>query len=556
MRSVQLILVAAISLAVVGAVVIALWLLGSASGGRDRFSTLEIVPQDAVFYVAINTDPSSSQWLAVSDVLDTLHAKDPIREAIDKALAEFGLEFERDILPLAGDEGYLAITDIDALADDEGGLVVAFQLRDGGRAKQIFLDIAEQEGTEYTEEVYEGETIYYAEGGFSGDPEDEGSLSVVGDVMVIGSVPDDVKGVIDVIEGRAPGAEGNERLQELRQRQEEDFLVWGYLDLTQALDAVEDLIEETAPEANSVFQSQRVFEQIRESTDRLSFSLGARRGAFVLDATVLQPAGADVPAGFAESFEPQLAERVPAETLAFFGGFDLYNATYTPFRDALEEASPADSGGQTFSDTLDDFEREIGIDLEDDLLSLMTGEYALAFNAANFDSTEPEFDVLALIGVNDRDKIEETMGNIDEFLEREDIARAEDGSRGGVHLWSLYEGPPEDIAWTVTNETLAVGYPESSVEGFLEGGRKSLAETADWKRTMDLFPDDKTSVLYISLARIIEEVRRIEGVEEEFEASTEGKVTLGDLEPIRTLAMASTKRDSGYGLRIVLLVEN
>ena len=149
-----------------------------------------------------------------------------------------------DILPLAGDEGYLAVTDVEALSANEGGFVIVFQLRDPGRAEQIFLDIAEQEGTEYSEEDYEGETIYHAETGFTGDPEAEGAMSVAGDAMVIGVVPDDVKGVIDVIQGRAPNAVGNERLQDLRARQEEDFLVWGYGDVGQVLDAFREEFEQ------------------------------------------------------------------------------------------------------------------------------------------------------------------------------------------------------------------------------------------------------------------------------------------------------------------------
>src|SRR5574341_1292383 len=230
MRALQLGLAAVASVAVVSAAVIALWLAGSATGERDQFSSLELAPRDTVFYMAINTDPSSPQWLAVNDVLGTLHAKDPIREAIDEELAKFDLEFERDILPLSGDEGYLAITDVEALSTDEGGFVIAFQLLDPAKAEQIFLDVADQEEAEYSEETYEGETVYHAEGGFSGSAEDQGALSAVGETMVIGVVPDDVKGVIDVIQGRAPSALENERLHELRARQAGDFLVWGYAD--------------------------------------------------------------------------------------------------------------------------------------------------------------------------------------------------------------------------------------------------------------------------------------------------------------------------------------
>ena len=146
------------------------------------------------------------------------------------------------------------------------------------------------------------------------------------------------------------------------------------------------------------------------------------------------------------------------------------------------------------------------------------------------------------------------MEKVGDFLEQQDLARVEDGTREGVRLWSPVDAP-ESVAWTVDDNTLAVGYPESSVDGFLDGVDESLADSADWKRTMELLPEEKTAVFYVSLARIIEEVRRIEGIDEQFETSTEGELSLADLAPVRTLAWASTAEEEGYGIRMVFLVE-
>ena len=58
--------IVAAGLIVVG-VVVALWMAGSASGERDKFSSLEIAPKEADVFFAVNTDPTSPQWLAVND---------------------------------------------------------------------------------------------------------------------------------------------------------------------------------------------------------------------------------------------------------------------------------------------------------------------------------------------------------------------------------------------------------------------------------------------------------------------------------------------------------
>jgi len=236
----------AISLPVIAAVVAALWVLGSSSGQRDKFSSLEIAPHDVDLYMAINTDPASSQWLAVNGVLDTVNATNPILDAIDKALEEFDLEWERDFVPLAGDEGFFAVTDLDAL-ENGGGWVMAFQLRDTGRAEEIFLDIAaqseEDNGEVLREEEYEGETVYYFESAFVEAAPSGGALAFVEDVSIIGFSRDDVEGVIDVVQGRADSAGNNERLQEMRRRQGDDFLLWAYTDLGRLWDFVEETVK-------------------------------------------------------------------------------------------------------------------------------------------------------------------------------------------------------------------------------------------------------------------------------------------------------------------------
>lgn len=550
-----------ISLAVVLAVVAALWILGSDGGQRDKFSTLAIVPEDVVFYMAINTEPSSSQWIAFNDVLETLNAKSPLLENLNEALAEVDLKWEKDILPLAGDEAYFALTDIDGL--DEGrGWVMAFQLRDPQRAEEIFLDLAArsegEEGEVLLEEEYEGERIYYIESGPANLGVDVGGTSAsdvgfafVNDVSVIGFSRDDVKQVIDVIAGRSPSAQENERLQELRQRQEDDFLFWGYVDLAPFWDAIEDSIPSSGI---ADFDPEQFFEEARANTDILTFSVSARRNGFVLDTFVYQSPDADPDdaTSFATAFDSRYAEMVPADTLIFVAGYDPFTDID---RDALDETGIA-ADDQTLGDVLDDLEGEIGFNFEDDLIGLMTGEVAFAFNVSNFDSDEPEFDLLTLVDVNDAKAIEETMNRLGDYFERQALLVTESSDREGVYRWAEYEGSENAVAWTVTGKGLALGYPESSVTHFLDGAQSSLADSPEWKRTMDLLPEDKTFIAYLSLSPLIEEIRRVDDIEEQFNEATEGEVTFDDLMRIRSLGIATTSFKNGSGFHMVVLVQD
>jgi hypothetical protein len=82
----------------------------------------------------------------------------------------------------------------------------------------------------------------------------------------------------------------------------------------------------------------------------------------------------------------------------------------------------------------------------------------------------------------------------------------------------------------------------------------SLADTDDWQRTMDALPGDKTFVGYLSIARILEEIRNTEDAEDTFESSTNGELTLDDLEPIRALGMSGSASENGFGVHMVLFM--
>ena len=544
----------AISLPVIAAVVAALWVLGSSSGQRDKFSSLEIAPHDVDLYMAINTDPASSQWLAVNGVLDTVNATNPILDAIDKALEEFDLEWERDFVPLAGDEGFFAVTDLNAL-ENGGGWVMAFQLRDTGRAEVIFLDIAaqseEDNGEVLREEEYEGETVYYFESAFVEAAPSGGALAFVEDVSIIGFSRDDVEGVIDVVQGRADSAGNNERLQEMRRRQGDDFLLWAYTDLGRLWDFVEETVKN---EPDAPFDAAELLAKARGQADRMSVAVSARRDAFVLDASVLRAPDAEEEQSLARVFDSRFAGTVPVDTMFFAAGYDLFNGTYVPLRDAISETPIESADQQTVEEAINDLEQEIGLNFEEDLLGLLTGEFAVAFNASDFDAEVPGFDMLALFDVSDPERMERSMLKLGDYFEGQELLAMRSSGREGVYAWEPYEGGGDAVAWTVSAGRLAIGFPESGVEKFLEGARPSLADSADWQGTMDLLPDDKTSVVYVSISRLLEEVRRTEGAEDGLRDATDGDLTFDDLMRIRSVGMATTSLEGGQAFSIAVLV--
>ena len=247
---------------------------------------------------------------------------------------------------------------------------------------------------------------------------------------------------------------------------------------------------------------------------------------------------------------------MPADTLFFAAGHDLFSGVYVPLRDAFAETAVDPDSGETVEDMLDTFQEEIGVDFEDDMLGLLTGEFAVAFDASDFDSDLPQFDVMALFDVTDPGRMKETMLRLGDYFEDQRVLAVQPSEREGVYAWGEYNGSDESVAWTVTDESFAVGYPESAVNEFLDGPSPSLADVSSWTRTMDLLPDDKTLVMYLSVARLLEEIRKSEDIEERLLESTDGDVTFDDLMRISSVGMATTTTDGGTGLSIVVLVQN
>ena len=186
----------------------------------------------------------------------------------------------------------------------------------------------------------------------------------------------------------------------------------------------------------------------------------------------------------------------------------------------------------------------------------MTGEFALAVSASNFDNEEPDIDIIGMLDITNAASVSESMELLERYLEREEAWFA-DTDEAGIHRLSEHSGSDDIFAWAVTADSLAVGYPDGPIEAFVHGfDGESLAESADWKRMMALLPEEKSFVAYVSVARLLEEVGDIEDFAEEFEDATDGEVTLEDLEAIRSLGIATTPIEGGWKLRVAVLVKD
>jgi len=160
---------------------------------------------------------------------------------------------------------------------------------------------------------------------------------------------------------------------------------------------------------------------------------------------------------------------------------------------------------------------------------------------------------LAMLNVADAGRAQESLDRLGDYLEREGVVAIDKDER--IQQWTIQgSAATEVVGITVSGDSLIAGYPDSVAEDAADGLNESLGETNDWRRTMGLLPTDTTSVGFVSVSRILEEVRKMDNAERSFEEATNGELTLEDLTPVRSVGYATTAIEGGYGARFVVLI--
>ena len=290
---------------------------------------------------------------------------------------------------------------------------------------------------------------------------------------------------------------------------------------------------------------------MRTTYDRVGFSLSSLTEGFALDLTVVHSPDFDETMAYepTKAYDPAIAEILPADTMFYLSVFDIYNQSWLPGKGQWEDLDLGEDG--SIDDILGRIRDETGVDLDSDVFALLTGELAVAGNVTNFD--DPDVSAFGIADVNNDGAARDTMRRFEDFLTGEDMITAD--TDGDAHIWTSVEDG-ETVAWKVKNGRLIAGFPDDAIDDIGDGTGPSLADTDDWKRTIELLPQDKTFFGYLSITRILEEIRKTDGAEDTFDESTGGDVTLDDLEPIRSIGMSGTSREDGFGVHFVLFMKD
>lgn len=176
--------------------------IGACGGSSDEAASpldgaLGYLPQDAPFVVAIGTDPDGEQLQAARTILDRFPFGGQIEEQLDSQLGGGGVDLQRDVVPLLGNEFVVGGTDAKAFVDEGGGedeFVGAIEASDGDRLTELI----ERDEPEQVGEV-DGATLY--------EDNDGDAFAIDGDTLV-------VAGTRELLEGALAQRDADDRLTE------------------------------------------------------------------------------------------------------------------------------------------------------------------------------------------------------------------------------------------------------------------------------------------------------------------------------------------------------
>ncbi len=502
-------------------------------GFNHTNQTAKMVPADTPMLLSFSPDPRQALHLRTAQdaqaALALFGAVPEVRDAaaqIEQELAQtFDIEWDRDIMSWIGPEASLAIMDIGSTTSDLPPMILTAATRNQARSDAFLLKLRqalEDQGTVFAEEEYQGVQIVYAE------PEYEGAFApafaTVKGLVVIGSDLGAVHQAIDTGEGKgsAPLAD-QDNYKRVMDQLPANRLGYFYLSsetLLGELQGVEDQLGLGTPQAVG-----------------LSFSLGG--GGVRLDYVVsVDPeslSSAQLKAAEAPANRRETAGLLPGETLAYVSGQDLFTAWETVLGSGLPIAD--------LQSTFDEFKSQTGVDLVNDVIARLTGEYALALvpDPAGLlgDDTVP-VGLIVLARAEQPEELKATLDSLYKPLEGEGMVASQEQIDGTTFV--LLQDPEGKVTagYGLKGDLLIIGSSRDLLRVAGQGGDQPLADNETFRAAVSPLPGRAASYIFVDVDGVVRLIYETMGAAEKADFDENIRPYL---EPLRTISAGAAATD-------------
>lgn len=486
------------------------------------------MPEDTGFYVGINLLGATPSDLdrVIQPFADALKVDqrswDDLIAEIDKFLTEqLNFNLTDDMKPWIGQYAGLGIFEI--RQDDSNfpaSLVLAIESRNNNAADDFlrkFRDSIEKSSQQnITESVYQGVTI------FTLPPENDGTgiaFCRSGSLVLMSLQENDLQAAIDAQKGRSLA--DNRAYRDLIGKMPSKRVATIYLTsqelesiynlLQQQTESVYDDISKSLGTAGSLAQSSISNINI-DQWDSTILSLGVTGAGIQLDWAVsynldnLSSTQREMLESMGKS--SKAIDRYPEDTVAFLSSQRL-DLAYDSVIQALHDLSPEAS--TSIDNALQEVRDSTSIDLEEDLIHLLDGEFALGVfpSSEGILHTQGNIDLgFALLAESsDTGRLTNTMNTFASKVE-EQGAGIERSESEDLTVIDYLQGPGGDTVFASGVDTKYLSIASSgSIIKDLFTGRTSLSKSTRYRDAISPLPDGFTPVLYLDVEGILGIVR-------------------------------------------------
>jgi len=503
----------------------------------------QILPENTELFISMTPN---IQALAGYENLKALYLDNPdveriFNQAEDSITNDNGITFKDDISPWLGKEMVLAVPSFSEMIASEmetaPDFIAIAETRDkqaSDAAVQKFLS-ASDSGS-YTEEIYQEATLY-KQTQTSGDYE-EMIITTFDEFVAISTNDTLVKDMIDRSKGSdAPSFVSNQRYQKVLNELPASSIGMMYLDMTGVIDP---LLDNPALATLDATQKSDI-----ETLEAIGFAGLLQSNGIQLDmAITYDEAGLSDLAkqSLKQPASPnEILNEIPADALFSFNGFNLKNV-WDQSKVGLEQ-------NPDFQEQMTDLETEMGFDIEQDLFSWMTGEFAMVVIPVEPPNEfAPPVGGYLLIGSEDVEAAKTGVNNIMGAFQEEmgPFMEFERQTIGGTDFNMIPDMMTDEPmgGYGFHNDYLTVVYPASAAEILTSASENSILTNERFQATQDRLPTANAGYFFMNVDSI-REMAEAELVvdDQEYQENVEPLV-----KPIHIFASANDIGNSGNGV--------
>jgi len=344
--------------------------------GPELGTNLEIVPQKCAMFMQVDFSKIDDQemkdemWKKVKD-------SKVFKEATEN-LKEENINLEEDVLSWIGDQ--ITVSFIEPPQPAQPGsmsrdssndhFIMVIGIKDKAKAEEKLKELREKGTTKFTEEKYEGVSIW------NPDKEKVPSIAIVKGMMVLGNKPEDVKKSIDTANKKNPSIKENKDFTSVLEKLPARSAFLMYMNMA-------EIVAANANQAQQIPQNPEA-EKLQKSMKGFGFGVALKKGDIVGQGFIGLDKNSE--SGLVQGFyaakptmgSPESVKLFPKDT-TYYNAFDA-KVMYRAFM-KLSEGMPG--GTAKIEENKEQMKKTMGIDLDKDIVENLSGEMAISLDFTN-----------------------------------------------------------------------------------------------------------------------------------------------------------------------------